>query len=133
MSDDEQAIRTLVETWFSASKSGDSATILDLMTDDVIFMVSGQKPFGKAAFAATMKSMRQVRMDGAYHIQEVNVLGEWAYLRNYIRLEVTPADGATVHRSGYTLTILRKESDGRWRLARDANLLSREEAYSTFA
>ena len=35
--------------------------------------------------------------------------------------------GKPVRRSGYTLTILRKERDGRWRLARDANLLTAEE------
>jgi ketosteroid isomerase-like protein len=29
-----------------------------------------------------------------------------------------------VRRSGYTLTILRKGEDGRWRLFRDANLVS---------
>jgi hypothetical protein len=32
-------------------------------------------------------------------------------------------DIATVHRSGHTLTILREETDGKWRLARDANLM----------
>jgi ketosteroid isomerase-like protein len=37
------------------------------------------------------------------------------------------ASGAPVRRSGYTLTILRKERDGRWRLARDANLLTAEQ------
>jgi len=31
-----------------------------------------------------------------------------------------------MRRSGYTLTILRKEADGKWRLARDANLLTEE-------
>jgi ketosteroid isomerase-like protein len=31
-----------------------------------------------------------------------------------------------VRRSGYTLTIMRKEADGTWRLARDANLLTQE-------
>jgi len=29
-----------------------------------------------------------------------------------------------MRRAGYTLTILRKGPDGRWRLARDANLLT---------
>jgi len=28
-----------------------------------------------------------------------------------------------VHRAGYTLTILRKQEDGRWLLVRDANLV----------
>jgi ketosteroid isomerase-like protein len=39
-------------------------------------------------------------------------------------MTVTPPDSAPVQRSGYTLTILRKEPDGRWRLIRDANLLT---------
>jgi ketosteroid isomerase-like protein len=44
-------------------------------------------------------------------------------LRNFIEIAITPPGGETVHRSGYTLTILRKE-DGKWLLARDANLVS---------
>jgi len=40
---------------------------------------------------------------------------------------VTPPDGEAMRRSGYTLTILRKEPDGRWRLARDANMLAKVE------
>jgi uncharacterized protein (TIGR02246 family) len=52
------------------------------------------------------------------------VLGDWAYLRNFIEITVTLPGGAPVRRSGYALTILRKESDGRWRLTRDANLVN---------
>jgi len=38
-------------------------------------------------------------------------------------MTITPERGAPVHRAGYTLTILRKQEDGRWVLARDANLV----------
>jgi ketosteroid isomerase-like protein len=42
---------------------------------------------------------------------------------------MTPKDGGkAVKRSGYTLTILRKQSDGKWLLVRDANLLTVEHA-----
>ena len=51
-------------------------------------------------------------------------LGDWAYMRAHLDMTVTPPGGAPVRRSGYTLTILRKEPDGKWRLARDANLLT---------
>ena len=51
---DETAIRKLVETWMAASKAGDIATVLDLMTEDVIFMVPGREPFGKEAFAGAL-------------------------------------------------------------------------------
>ena len=37
---------------------------------------------------------------------------------------MTPPGGKPMRRAGYTLTILRKEADGRWLLARDANLLT---------
>jgi ketosteroid isomerase-like protein len=30
--------------------------------------------------------------------------------------------------SGYAMTVLRKDADGRWRIARDANLVVPEEA-----
>jgi hypothetical protein len=36
---------------------------------------------------------------------------------------MTPPGAAPMRRAGYTLTILRKEQ-GKWRLARDANLLA---------
>jgi uncharacterized protein (TIGR02246 family) len=125
MTEDERAIRGVVDTWFAATKTGDITTVLSLMTDDVIFMVPGQEPFGKEIFAARSREMRDVEIDGTSDIQEVRVLGDWAYLRNHIAMTVTPRDGGSpVRRSGYTLTILRKESDGRWRLARDANLLT---------
>ena len=39
----------------AASKAGDLAPVLSLMTDDVIFMVPGREPFGKEAFALPPK------------------------------------------------------------------------------
>jgi uncharacterized protein (TIGR02246 family) len=123
MTDDERAIRAVVDAWFAATRAGDVDTVLDLMTDDVVFMVPGQEPFGKAAYAAASRGMANVAIEGASEIVELRVLGDWAYLRNHIELTVTPPSGAAVRRSGYTLTIMRKERDGRWRLARDANLL----------
>ncbi len=46
-------------------------------------------------------------------------------MRNRLTVTMTPAGGqAMLERSGYTLSILRKEEDGRWLLARDANLLA---------
>lgn len=124
MSPDERAIRELVDTWMKASRAGDTETVLSLMSDDVIFMVPGREPFGKQAFAANSRSMDGVRLEGSADIRELKVLGDWAYLRNFIEITITPAGGTPVRRSGFTLTILRKEPDGRWLLARDANLLT---------
>jgi len=124
MTDDERAIRRVVETWMDASQSGDVATVLGLMTDDVVFMVPGQEPFGKEAFAEASRSMDGLKLEGTSEIVELQVLGDWAFLRNYIDITATPPNGDPVRRSGYTLTLLQKQPDGQWRLARDANLLT---------
>lgn len=123
MTNDEQAIREVVETWMAATRAGDTASILSLMTDDVVFMVPGQEPFGRELFEAAAATQSDQQIDGASEIVEIKVLGDGAYARTKIDLTVTPAGGAPVHRSGYTLTIFRREVDGRWRLARDANLV----------
>jgi uncharacterized protein (TIGR02246 family) len=124
MSEDERAIRDLVATWMKASQAGDVATVLGLMADDLVFMVPGREPFGKDAFASASQDMKGMRMEGTSDIRELQVLGNWAYLRNYIQLTITPPAGNPVKRAGYTLTILRKLTNGRWVLARDANLLT---------
>jgi uncharacterized protein (TIGR02246 family) len=124
MTDDERAIRELLAKWFDATKKGDTATVLSLMTDDVVFMVPGREPFGKEAFQTASNEMKDVRIDGTSDIRELRVLGDWAYLRTHITVTMTPPSSAAATRSGYTLTILRKEPDGRWLLARDANLLT---------
>ncbi len=127
MTDDERAIRELIDTWMSASARGDTQTVLGLMTDDVIFMVPGREPFGKEAFETTSDAQQAFDLDGRSDIRELQLLGDWAYIRTRLRVTMTPRQGGeTMARSGYTLSILRKGDDGRWRLARDANLLTRE-------
>ena len=122
---DEQAIRDLLQTWMDASRRGDTQTVLTLMTDDVVFMVPGREPFGKAAFAAASEGMKGMKLDGASEIVELNVLGDWAWARTRLRVVVILPSGESMARSGYTLTLFRKEN-GRWLLARDANLLAPE-------
>lgn len=126
MTEDERAIRHVVATWMQASRSGDAATVLSLMTEDAIFMVPGQEPFGREVFeaAANQPGAAQPQIDGTNDIVEIQILGNWAFTRNRIDLSVTPPTGEPVRRTGYTLTLFRKEADGRWRLARDANLLT---------
>jgi uncharacterized protein (TIGR02246 family) len=122
---DEQAIRELVSDWLAASKAGDVDKVLSLMTDDVVFLVHGERPMHKSEFAAAARSQagpNAPRVDGSADIQELKVLGDWAFLWTKLRVVVTPKGAAPITRAGYTLTILRK-ANGQWRLARDANML----------
>ena len=124
MTEDERAIRELVDTWMEATKAGDLATVLGLMADDVLFMTPGREPFGKDEFRANSESLKGAEMDGRAEIRELQVLGDWAWIRNHIDIAMTPPGRERTQRSGYTLTILKKGADGRWRLFRDANLVT---------
>jgi uncharacterized protein (TIGR02246 family) len=125
-SDDQRAIRDLVAEWMAATKRGDSQAVLDLMTDDAVFLVPGQPPMDKAAFASASTKSRtdeQLAFEGVADIKEVCVDGSTAYMWSHLTVTVTPPSGAApIRRAGHTLTIFRKVR-GRWLLARDANLL----------
>jgi len=125
---DEEQIRELVQTWMSATKAGELDTVLSLMADDVVFLIAGQPPMiGKAAYAAAARgqpNQERPRFDGRSEIQEIKVLGDWAYMWTKLRVVVTPPGGGrSITRAGHTLTILKKHN-GKWVLARDANMLS---------
>ena len=47
MDRDEQAIRKLIATWMTATMAGDTATVLGLMADDVVFLVPGRPPIAR--------------------------------------------------------------------------------------
>ena len=128
MRTDEQAIRALTATWMDASKAGDIETVLGLMAEDAVFLVPGQPPMiGKSSYAAAARpkpNQTPPQIDGTSEIQEIKVLGDWAFMWTKLKVVMTPSGGATpVTRAGHTLTILNKQN-GKWVLARDANLLT---------
>jgi uncharacterized protein (TIGR02246 family) len=122
---DEAAIRQLVATWMAATKAGDTETVLGLMADDVVFLVPGQRPFGKPEFAAAARSQSgsSVQFDASSEIREIKILGDWAFMLTNLTVKVSSGSDRAATRAGNTLSILVKQ-DGRWLLARDANLLS---------
>lgn len=128
MQSDEREIRQLVATWMRATKVGDIETVLSLMAEDVVFLLPGQPPMiGKSAFAAAAQAQSNQQpphFDGTSEIQEIKVLGEWAFMWTRLSVVVAPPGGAPpMTRAGHTLSILKKQ-DGKWVLARDANMLS---------
>ena len=127
MSNDEQEIRQLVATWMAASKAGDVEKVLALMSDDVVFLVPGQPVMRKSDFAAAARAQAGAgapQFDGSSEIQEIKVLGEWAFMWTKLTVVVTaPQRAGSMTRAGHPLSVLKKQ-DGRWVLARDANMLA---------
>lgn len=127
MNNDEQEIRELVAKWMDATKAGDVETVLSLMADDVVFLTPGQPPMTKAKFAEAAKAQasgKAPKFEGKSEVQEIKVLGDWAFMWTRLKVVATPPDGAPpVTRAGHTLSILQKQN-GRWVMARDANMLA---------
>jgi uncharacterized protein (TIGR02246 family) len=123
---DEQAIRTLVATWLEASAQGDLDRVLQLMAEDVVFLVCGRPAMrGRDAFAAASRAMEgRGRVEGAAEVQEVRVFGDWAYSWTQLTLTVHPAGGGPpTRRSGPAISVLRRQADDSWVIYRDANMV----------
>ena len=127
MSDDEHSIRELIATWLAATKARDVDTVLSLIADDVVFLQPGRPEMRKGDFAAQARAQAAPggpNIDATSDIQEIEVLGDWAFMWTKLSVVATPPGGGqSTKRAGHTLTILRKQA-GKWRLARDANLLA---------
>ena len=127
MQTDEMQIRELVASWMAATRAGDANAVLSLIAEDAVFLVPGQPVMRKSDFAAATRMWSQQAapaFEGASEIQEIRIFGEWAFMWTKLSVVVTaPGAAQATKRSGYTLSILKKEN-GRWLLARDANLLA---------
>ena len=129
MQNDERSIRELIAEWQSATAAGDLGRILPLMAEDVVFLVAEHPPMrGRDAFATVFNmALQHIRIESEATVQEIQVAGNFAYSCTHLRVTMTPLQGgAPMRRSGYTLTLFRKEPDGRWVLFRDANMVTAE-------
>ena len=124
MSEDERAIRDLIANWIAATKAGDLQAVAGLMSDDIVFMVPGRKAFGKAEFMAASQGMKGMDFEGESEVLEIEIWGNRAWCRTHLTVTVMPPGAKPVKRSGYTLSILRKDEHGKWVIARDANMLA---------
>jgi uncharacterized protein (TIGR02246 family) len=127
VSGDEQAIRALIARWIDATRAGDVDAVLALMAPDAVFLMAGQPPMvGHEAFARSLRTvLADHTIESSSEIDEVAVSGDMAYCRSRLSVTVTSKHGQLpLQRTGHTLTILRKGSDGKWLLTRDANMLA---------
>jgi uncharacterized protein (TIGR02246 family) len=124
---EKQKIREVIETWISASATGEVDRVLPLMAEDVVFLLPGQPPMrGRAAYAERSRAMAgRIRFEGRPEIQEIQIAGDYAFCWNHLSVKITPLPNGTPQKlAGNILSVFRKEPDGRWVLLRDANLLT---------
>ena len=125
----EIQIRSWLDTWLRASAIGDYKAMLPMLADDMVFLVPGAPPFGKKEFQAAWEGpMQGARIESQAELEECIVAGDLAVTRTRLSVTITTAQGEVSRAKGYTFSMFREASDGRWLLARDANLLTPEPA-----
>jgi uncharacterized protein (TIGR02246 family) len=126
MEADERAIGDLHNSWIDSVNAGNVDGLLGLMADDAVFLNPGRAPFGPDGFPDGFAAAhQQYRICCKSELEELVVAGDIAYTLCRDSLSLAPRSGGeAMDLAGNRLTIYRKQADGRWLLARDANTLT---------
>lgn len=111
------------ENYVRAINSNNIDSFASMLTNDVVFLAAGAKPIvGKPAvreWADGYLKAFHTRWDKP--VQEFTVTGDYAFERYSYTSTDTPMGGGTdVVDTGWGLVVYHKDSDGTWRVARDA-------------
>jgi ketosteroid isomerase-like protein len=118
--EDVEAIREIWKTYASARVDADAQLWLSLWDEEGVQMPPGSPARGmdvlrvgvpKAFVPGSVSTMN-------IYPEEITVAGGWAYSRGTYNSNRT-VEGKTVRVEGKFLTILRKQSDGSWKIYRD--------------
>ena len=125
MTTDERAIRNLTRDFVAAVRAKNLEAILDMITDDAIFLLPGSPEVrGKQAIAEMYRGFfaRFDAVEQTATLEEVKVSGDWAFGWGADEILATPAAGGpTMRTRGKNMIILRRGPDGAWRFARGIN------------
>jgi len=119
---DIAAINEIWNQYTVGCNTGDLDLWISLWTDNGIRMApDAPAVFGKEQIREKMKSLfDQLIFKIAITNEEVRVAGDWAFSRGTYTLSSTPkAGGETIKVTGKYLTILERQADGSWKIARD--------------
>jgi uncharacterized protein (TIGR02246 family) len=126
MDTEQDAIRALHARWMDALSAQDLASLLSMMTEDVVLLSPGGAPIGRDGFRERFSSAHEaLEIHCVSELEEVIVDGAVAIARSRDSLTVRPRDGGSMAAfAGHRLTVYRRQADGRWLLARDAHTLT---------
>ncbi len=119
---DTAAINAIWSTYVSSLEAGDIDGWLSLWTEDGVQMPPNEPPvIGKDQLRqrnGAALDLFTVEIDITN--QEVGVAGDWAFSRGVYTATLAPKDGSTsIPVDGKFMTILRRQTDGGWKIHRD--------------
>ena len=121
---DERAVREITQvrdTWTGAVKAKDVDRLMSLLTDDIVMMHPNRPAsIGLAANRVDLLvSFEKFSVDQTVVSDEIVVAGEWAFDRSRATTTLTPVvGGAPITVRSRAITILRRQADSAWKIAR---------------
>jgi len=127
--EDIAAIKQLAEDWSAGWLSGDPETLLALLSDEPVLIMSSEDPiigreairelyqyvFENYTFASDENYTRTTDVEQ----MEVEVDGDLGYIwSKYTNTETPKAGGETLEDHGQSVSIVRRQHDGSWKFAR---------------
>ena len=114
-----EEIQKLIEDEFAAGNAGDNEALLDLRTDDAVEIFPGVPPLvGKDAIRASWNQVTDVvEQYTDRSVNEINLAGDWAFIRFSFTHTVTSVAGGESEVSACQgLWVIRRQPDGSWKI-----------------
>ena len=119
---DSEGIDTLREQFMNLFRAGDATALARLYTENAVLMPPGEPAVtGRKAIELKLQTTFD-RFTAVLNVtfDEIEISGDWAFERGSYTLTLTPkVEDEPIREVGKYLLILRRNSDGSWKLARD--------------
>ncbi len=120
---DVEAIRRLVgPEWAAAWTAGDATAIAGFYAEDAVLLPQNQLPIvGKTAIRSSYETLlEQFSVRGGSEVVELEVGGDWAFMRGTYTITVAPKNGGAPIETdrGNWLWIVKRQADGSWKIFR---------------
>lgn len=125
-----QEIQELLDAWRDAMRRGDADALASLVTEDAEFWTHGIAPLvGRQALRDALTPVFiGYEAEQEFDLQELVVSGNFAFMRGMERNTMKAKDGSQLlERRQRAFSIMRRDSDGKWRFARGMTNLPPEE------
>jgi uncharacterized protein (TIGR02246 family) len=119
---DLKAIDAVLDAHVAALNTGDASAWVAQFTDDGVQMPpNAPANIGNARIGSWSHAMlRHFRVQFALAVDEVRVLGEWAFERGGYTISLNPGPGGpAMQDNGKYITIYQRKPGDTWRMARD--------------
>ncbi len=114
---DVEAIKSLSDEIMKAYNEGDLEALMAIVAEDVVFMPPGEPALiGKEAMR-NWHNFDKISLDVNITVEEVQVLGDWAFIRDiWIGTVTQNESGEKFENNNKSLIILRRQPDGTWKM-----------------